>query len=142
VEESPVSPFSLILVEKGRCRIVYFDERGLRWDERDSGIHVITHGDVNQASDGRVSYALEVTSSWNAGTTGDSEQMTDALAGLLRSHDGGRAVCLHSELFGTVSSMLLSLDLSSGESLWRFADGPPCTTDYEEVDPDSLAGDP
>jgi hypothetical protein len=139
VEESPVSPMSLVLIESGRCRIAYYDERGLRWDERDSGVHVITHGDVDEPSDGRVDHALGVISSWSPQILGDAGRLLQATGELLRHHDLERAVCLHGELAGTVSSTLISLDLQSGQMSWRYAGGPPCRHDYAELDAAAFA---
>jgi hypothetical protein len=141
VEASPVSPMSLILIEDGRSRVAYYDQRGLLWQDIDAGIHVITHGDVDQESDGRVTYALETISTWNGDTTGDGGQLMNAMGDLLRHHDTERAVCLHGELAGTVSSTLVSMNLQSGEMRWSYADGPPCQNEYADVDPRTLSVD-
>jgi uncharacterized protein with NRDE domain len=67
----------------------------------------------------------------------------DALAGVCRDHEPGPrgaldAVCVHTASYGTRSSCLLSLSEAGpreGSSAFRFADGPPCQTAYEELTP-------
>ncbi len=63
----------------------------------------------------------------------------EGLAGVCRSHDGGgdafRDACVHAGGYGTRSSALLILaDADDGDVL-RFADGPPCATEYEDFTP-------
>jgi hypothetical protein len=140
VVDSAISPMSMVLIEANRCRCAYFDERGLVWEEPSPGSHVITHGDLDQESERRVSHARKVISAWPPETTGNAENLMRAMAELLRHHDTDRALCLHGELAGTVSSTLISMNLQSGELTWRYADGPPCRSDYLDVSPDSLSG--
>ncbi|MFB6303715.1 MAG: hypothetical protein ABEH47_01000, partial [Haloferacaceae archaeon] len=53
----------------------------------------------------------------------------DRAASVLADHDYG--VCVHGDGYGTRSSSLVAV----GESTtYRFADGPPCATEYDTVD--------
>ena len=55
----------------------------------------------------------------------------------LGDHEYG--VCVHGDGFGTRSSSLIRLEGASDGIVdhYRFADGPPCRTAFEPVDPDS-----
>jgi uncharacterized protein with NRDE domain len=67
----------------------------------------------------------------------------DALAAVCRDHEPGPrgvldAVCVHTPSYGTRSSCLLSLSEAGPRdpaSRLRFADGPPCQTEYEDLTP-------
>ncbi|MDZ7746100.1 MAG: NRDE family protein [Halobacteriales archaeon] len=64
----------------------------------------------------------------------DHETATEWLDGagaVLGDHEYG--VCIHGESFGTKSAMLVELNETSS---WRYADGPPCETPFEEYETD------
>lgn len=73
----------------------------------------------------------------------DGDLLLDDLAGLCRSHEPGPrgaldALCVHAAGYGTRSSALLRLGeagLGDPASVFRFADGAPCETDYEDHTP-------
>lgn len=58
------------------------------------------------------------------------EAWLDRAADVLGDHDYG--VCVHRDGYGTRSSSLIALR-SDGSTTYRFADGPPCVTPYEDV---------
>ena len=61
------------------------------------------------------------------------DERLDALADVLRDTggDGFHTVCKHGEHYGTVSSSLIAIPRGDvRELLWRYAPGPPDTTDY------------
>ena len=53
----------------------------------------------------------------------------DRAAEVIADHDYG--VCIHGDGFGTQSSSLVAL---GGDPVYRYADGPPCDTDFEPVE--------
>jgi len=61
------------------------------------------------------------------GESGDA--WLDRAAGTIADHEYG--VCVHGDGFGTRSSSLLAL---GEDRAYRYADGPPCETDYEAVE--------
>lgn len=60
------------------------------------------------------------------------EGWLDRATAALRDHEYG--FCVHGDGFGTRSSSLLAL-YENGRVTHRFADGPPCETDFEPVEP-------
>ncbi len=54
----------------------------------------------------------------------------DRAAQVIGDHDFG--VCVHRDRFGTRSSSLITL--GSEGATYRYADGPPCETDYRRVE--------
>jgi uncharacterized protein with NRDE domain len=117
----------------------------IEWDGRPSvrtlfpGVHVV----VNVGADGRYRVpearaeagerqaenadALRTALQPEPGATADA--WLDRAATLVRDHDYG--VCVHGDGYGTRSSSLLLLGPDRRE--FRFANGPPCETDYEPV---------
>ena len=71
------------------------------------------------------------------------DAVLDGLAGLCRDHSEGErgpldALCVHTPAYGTRSSTLLRLadgGLLDSHSVFRFADGAPCETEYEDYSP-------
>ena len=59
-----------------------------------------------------------------------STEWLDRAAALIADHDYG--VCIHHDRFGTRSSSLVTI--GSEGATYRFADGPPCETEYERVE--------
>jgi hypothetical protein len=98
------------------------------------GWHVLTHVDPDDPRDPRTALAL-------AALAAHPPQDADALVPLLASHDGARAICLHAERHGTVSSTLLDVtwraggDTPGGRGGARYlhAPGRPCVTPYAGV---------
>lgn len=63
-------------------------------------------------------------------------ELLPALAELCRRHEPGgdalHSACVHTDRYGTRSSILLALAERERESAFRFADGAPCETEYED----------
>jgi uncharacterized protein with NRDE domain len=62
----------------------------------------------------------------------------DDLAPTMRDHVDGdplASTCVHVPAlgYGTRSSLLLEVESDAGRSRWLWANGPPCTTAYEEL---------
>ncbi|TMQ58015.1 MAG: NRDE family protein [Candidatus Eisenbacteria bacterium] len=94
------------------------------------GWHVITHREVDDPSEPRTKWLLEQIAErrpWSV------DEAFGLIAGYLRSHgEGGTPpVCLHRELFPTVSSSMLALGMSGGPR-YLHAPGPPCVTEYRD----------
>jgi hypothetical protein len=108
------------------------------------GWHVITHADVNDASEPRTAWLIERLRGFQP--RGAAEAL-ERIAELLRTHGdperGIPGVCLHRDGFPTVSSSLIALgELDALGELgavgpmgprYLHASGPPCTTPYGDV---------
>lgn len=94
------------------------------------GWHVVTHQDVDDRSEPRTRWILDDIAEKRPGS---SKEALDLMADYLRWHgDAARpAVCLHREVFPTVSSSLIALGVSDG-SRYLHAPGPPCVTPYRD----------
>ncbi|MEF8825644.1 MAG: hypothetical protein V5A27_04775, partial [Halapricum sp.] len=62
----------------------------------------------------------------------DAETWRGRARDAIRDHEYG--VCVHSDGFGTRSSSLVTIGEESVR--YRFADGPPCETEYRPVEAD------
>jgi hypothetical protein len=104
------------------------------------GWHVITHQDVDDATEPRTRWILEDIAEKRPATR---DEAFEVMAGYLRWHGSEErpAVCLHREVFPTVSSTLLALGAGvPGGPAYRHAAGPPCVTPYQDYT--SLLTDP
>jgi uncharacterized protein with NRDE domain len=92
------------------------------------GIHVLTNGDVDQASDPRLAHALHWLAQRDYRT---SEDCLQALR-LLCASEIDPPIVLHGERKGTVSSSILALRHSLADSVYLHAQGSPDRTPYRD----------
>jgi hypothetical protein len=126
VRTFPVAPFTLLAAEAGRVLAFRYEDAELSLSPVAPGLHAWTHGDADDASDDRVRRVLAAA---RAAPAASPLGFLEALVPALASHDGARAVCLHGDGYGTVSSALVVLPFE-GPAAWRFAPGPPCRTPF------------
>jgi uncharacterized protein with NRDE domain len=133
------NPFNL-LVSDGRRAFVCVYEGAPRVTELAPGPHLLGNADPDDRSVPKVAHLLEAAERI---AQGPRERYLDALAEVCRGHDGHEGggplapACIHHDTagYGTRSSTLLRLDADSRASELRFADGPPCRTNYDDVSP-------
>jgi len=130
VEVYGSAPFNLFVAEAGAVRVAAYDGESLRWRALGPGWHGLTHGEPDDPADPRVARAL--------GEVAGVAPTLDVVARVLCANEGEGAACRHGERYGTVSSTLVSGDLSTGTFVWRYAPGPPCRTPYEDSTPSPL----
>jgi uncharacterized protein with NRDE domain len=121
------APFTLFAADERGGACAYWDGETLRREELRPGWHVITHVDADDPFDARVELAHTML------RTAPPHALED-VAPALKSHEGGRAICLHADAHGTVSSTLLSLVWAdpTGSRLLH-ASGRPCVTPYQDL---------
>lgn len=94
------------------------------------GLHVLTNRDVNDASDARLSYALDWLSRRQYRTAG---QCVQTLMQLCAQHEpDDPPMCFKASDRGTVSSSIVALRRSLCESIYLHAQGSPDRTPYED----------
>jgi hypothetical protein len=97
----------------------------------DPGWHVLTHADLDDATEPRTAWLVRALAGFAPDTAAEAEHRLDAL---LRSHgdpaSGTPAVCLHTGRMVTVSSS--SVWLAAGEARYRHAEGRPCEQPFED----------
>jgi len=119
------APFTLFVADARGAFAAYWDGR-MRVEELLPGWHVFTHGDVDDPFDPRselVHTNLRLAPA----------RRPEDLVALLGSHEGARAVCLHADPHGTVSSSLVQLDWGSRATRYLHAPGKPCSTPFQDL---------
>jgi uncharacterized protein with NRDE domain len=92
------------------------------------GLHVLTNRDVNDASDHRLSYALDWLSRRRYSA---AEQCVQALQQLCAQHEpDDPPMCFREKDRGTVSSSIVALRGTLADSTYLHAQGPPDRTPY------------
>ncbi|MFB6353370.1 MAG: NRDE family protein [Halobacteriales archaeon] len=140
VRSSRYAPFNLVAADAEAAVVSAWDGR-LRVDELDPGVHVVRNAgwdDRFDAVGGGESLAAEQA----AGARQLRERLAvrsgepaagwlDRAAEALADHELG--VCVHRDGYGTRSSSLIAIR-EDGSATYRYADGPPCRTDFAPVD--------
>ncbi|WP_458190022.1 NRDE family protein [Haladaptatus sp. NG-WS-4] len=107
----------------------------LEWDgvletrHLDPGIHVVVNEGLNDeaAKSERIRDAVHP----DPGEVVSLSAWRDRAKDVLRDHEIG--ACVHGEGYGTRSSSVVTID-ADGTGRYEFADGPPCETNYEDVE--------
>ncbi|ELZ24338.1 hypothetical protein C475_13852 [Halosimplex carlsbadense 2-9-1] len=132
--------FNLVLADESAALLVEWDGETRRVRNFDPGVHVVVNvgadgdyaipesraeaGEAQAENAGKVASALTV----EPGET--STAWLDRAANVIADHEYG--VCVHRDRFGTRSSSLVEIGREG--SRYRYADGPPCETDYRDVE--------
>ena len=119
------APFTLFVADQRGAFAAYWDGR-MRIEELFQGWHVFTHGDVDDPFDPRAELV-------HTGLRLAPPKQAEDLVPILSTHEGSRAVCLHSEGHGTVSSSLLQVDWGTGTARYLHSPGKPCNTPFQDI---------
>lgn len=139
-EEHEYDGFNLVVLDRERAVLLEWNGE-LKRTEFDPGVHIVvnvgadedfeipaTRSEPGRAQAKQTKRALTALEP----DPGESpEGWLERTVSVLRDHDYG--FCVHENGFGTRSSSLLTLD-TNGAVEYRFADGPPCETNYRDVE--------
>lgn len=129
--EGAYNPFNCFVADAERAYSLVYQDRP-RIDELSSGVHVIGNSPAGEAGNHKLTRILE-----RATQAIREDEPLEALGGVCREHGSGgdplADTCVHAgDTYGTRSSMLIELAEGQGTSRLLYADGPPCTDEYED----------
>jgi len=130
------NPFNLFVADANDAYVAVY-EQAVRVDGLESGVHVIGNADPDAREVPKIDRLMRRA---ERAARAEPEAVLDELAAICRAHDGSDGplsdTCIHvgddASGYGTRSSTLLWLGEPGLRSEWRFADGPPCETVYED----------
>ena len=132
--------FNLVLADPSAALYVEWDGSRRSVRNFDPGVHVVVNvgadGDYvvpQSRADAGEAQAQNADAVATALTVEPGETSTawlDRAADVISDHEYG--VCIHRDTFGTRSSSLI--EIGEEGSRYRYADGPPCETDYRSVE--------
>ena len=129
------NPFNLIVADGQEAFVAVYEGR-VNVTELLPGPHVLGNADPNCADVPKVARILGEAEKVAAGRSDDA---LERLATLSRTHLTGatplEATCIHAGPYGTRCSTLIRLGGDPDAEQFRFADGPPCETEYEDLSP-------
>jgi uncharacterized protein with NRDE domain len=129
------NPFNLFVADACEAEVIVYEDAPRR-HRLAPGPHVIGNADPDAREVPKVSRLLEEA---ERACEAPPERLLEALGGICRRHGAGARplddTCIHAGPYGTRSSTLLRLSAAPTESLWWYADGPPCTTPYRDFTP-------
>ncbi|MGO8991957.1 MAG: NRDE family protein [Polyangiaceae bacterium] len=129
------NPFHLLYADRDAAFVTWFDGNAVRQAELARGLTVVTErslGGDDHGREERVRRQLEPSLARSA------PPALEELAPTMRDHVDGdplASTCVHVPAlgYGTRSSLLLEVSSQVGKGRWLWADGPPCSTPYEEM---------
>ena len=139
--ESRYNPFNMVIADRDQAfAVTYLEEPEVFTLE--PGVHVIGNVGLHETSPKLDHIALGARRM----AAGPNEDVMESLAQVCRGHDGDSfdAACVHTEEYGTRSSILLRLDEGSPgdgsetfgpQSSFHYADGEPCRNPYLDFTP-------
>lgn len=119
---------NFLIADRIQAVVVHGGDR-VRVAELPPGLHLLSHGDVDDVSDPRLARAQDLLGNWQAD---DRQGFLDRAAGMLRTADGQPPILIRGTHRGTVSSTLLALGSAPGDVVYRYAPGPPDRVAYED----------
>jgi uncharacterized protein with NRDE domain len=130
------NPFNLFVADAQDAFVAVYEETA-RVRAIEPGVHVVGNADPDDRAVPKIDRLH--TKAARAAAAGP-EAVLDELAAVCRAHDGADGplsdTCIHlgdeASEYGTRSSTLLWLGEPGARSEWRYADGPPCETAYED----------
>ncbi len=134
------NPFNLFIADaKDAFTVVCYDGE-LRVSRLEPGVHVVGNAEPNDHEHEKTRRTLEGA---RAVAQGPTDRVFEGLGDLCRSHEGATdgergplgATCVHTEAYGTRSSMLLRLNEDRTKSELHYVDGAPCAHPYEDSTP-------
>ena len=129
------NPFNLFVADRQDAWALTYEDAPTRLP-LGPGVHVIGNVDPTQPPPAKLRRIAEAAERARAAGV---DGVVDALAEVCRSHDGdGGALddpCVHTPAYGTRSATLLRLGDSDVGSVFRFAEGAPCKTDFVDFTP-------
>ncbi len=133
-EELPgtYNPFHLLYTDGREAYLSWLDEDGARTRALLPGIHVVCNRDEDDPGSNKISRIRESVE--RIDLAAPIEQILDDLQTVLGSHETANPLenaCVHREGYGTRSSSVLAV--GEGRSAYRYADGSPCNTRYEDI---------
>jgi uncharacterized protein with NRDE domain len=123
---------NLLCVDRDRAVVLHAGD-WLRVRPLPAGIQVLTAHDVNDASDVRLSHALNWLSSRNYRKADDCVIALRELCA--QTGNGGPPICLRGEKSGTVSSSIVAVREPLRTSTYLHAQGPPDREPHEDLSP-------
>ena len=125
------NPFNLFLADSETAHVFSYDGKPERIDLR-PGAHVIGNLHPHDHTSPKLTRLGREAA---RAAAAPAERVLDVLGDTCRSHDDSdplAATCVHAGSYGTCSSTLLRLAESGADSELRYADGAPCTQEYED----------
>lgn len=129
------NPFHLLYGDRDDAFVTWFDGTAMHQQELSSGPTVVTERSLGGDDHGREAPERRQLEPLLA--RGTPPALED-LAPMMRDHvdaDPLASTCVHVPAlgYGTRSSLLLEVSSEAGRSRWLWADGPPCSKEYEEM---------
>lgn len=141
LNERRYAGFNLLLGDLDETVVIEWDGR-LHQTRLDPGVHVVTNVGIDDtyqcpsnresAAQDQAATAQRIRRHLDPPSTHSAAEWLDAAATVLGDHEFD--VCVHDDGFGTRSSSLMAM-YPSRPLLYRFADGPPCRTEYHTLTP-------
>lgn len=127
------APFHLCVADRDRAHLVWNDGERLHHEVLPPGIHVVSERSLGAAPTERDPLLHRRLASWPQGENPSVEAWAERLREHAEPTMEGPCVHLASHDYGTRSSTIVRLHRAPPTAEFWYADGRPCTTDFEDL---------
>lgn len=126
------NPFNALIADQSEIYWTVYDET-TRTQILQPGLHILANGNLNDVETVRIRRARHLLQQTNRTAL---QPIISLLERVCQDHEQGvqdrETICMHrsQENYGTVSSTILAVSTTPQQSVYRYADGPPCRTSY------------
>lgn len=128
------NPFNLLVMDRDEAYWIAYDGSA-RIQVLPPGLHILANGNINDFETIRIRRARRLLV---CSASTELSSLLPLFERVCRDHEQGmqdrETICMHrpQKNYGTVSSTIFAVPSDSRGRLYWYADGPPCTTSYED----------
>jgi len=125
-------PFHLVMADATEAHLVWSDGDAVRHERLAPGLHIVTERSLGAAPTARIARLQDEL----LALFGPRRPPVERWMEIMRAHgdDGLEGTCVHlpSHGYGTRSSTIVEIGRTPADVHWWHADGPPCTTEFDD----------
>lgn len=138
-EPSNYQPFNLLLASEGEAHVAYNEGTEMRCVQLDRGLHVLSNSAVFDPRSEKMDRAYVLFSNLRPRIQQASPEspswipaFKEALGDHVNSQRPKDAICVHAELYGTVSSSIILYARPENRFVTYYSPGAPCRSEFNE----------
>ena len=135
VSERKYKNFNLFFADRTSAFVAYYENGSLSSKEIGEGVHVLTHGEIDNKDDAKIANTLKLIEGSGIKNNGlsieDTIKKLIDICGYHNEFEPQKSICIHSD-YGTLSSTIIAVHKQLMKSIIRHSNGNPCSHEYKD----------